>query len=483
MPSRRSLCRTLVLTLALASLASGGCYNALHRLPKGVSYRGGVHSSTEVGFLADVTWVSEDDSRHVEQHIFDAVFEIIRGAERFLLVDMFLYNDFQGEPPETTRALSTELTEALIEQKQKHPELRAVVISDPVNTIYGGLRSKQFEALREAGIPVVITRLEKLRDSNPTWSGFWRIFFRPLGKPEGGLLSSPFGDGKVNTLSYLALLNFKANHRKLVVADSGEDVVALVTSANPHDGSSAHGNVAATFRGAAAVDLLRSENAVIAFSDDEVAPIPLPVVVRRAPEGDAASTNVQVVTEGKIRELLLSELDASAQGDRVDVAVFYLSDHGVAKAIVAASERGAAVRVLLDPNKDAFGYEKNGVPNRPVATDLHQGGVPVRWCATHGEQCHAKLMLIRRGSGESLLLLGSANFTRRNLKDFNLETDVAIRGSEETPAIRDAASWFERLWSNEPGATFSVDYDTYADDSLRKRFEYQVEERTGMSTF
>ena len=54
---------------------------------------------------------------------------------------------------------------------------------------------------------------------------------------------------------------------------------------------------------------------------------------------------------------------------------------------------------------------------------------------------------------------------------------------EQTAAIRDAASWFDRLWSNEPGATFSVDYEAYADDSLRKRFEYQVEERTGMSTF
>jgi phosphatidylserine/phosphatidylglycerophosphate/cardiolipin synthase-like enzyme len=473
----------LALTLALVSLATGGCYNAFHSLPEGVSYRGGVHPSNQVGFLADVTWVNEDGSRHVEQHIFDAVFEIVRGAERFLLVDMFLYNDFQGESPETTRALSAELTHALIEQKRRYPELRAVVVSDPVNTVYGGIRSKHFDALREAGIPVVITRLEKLRDSNPAYSGFWRIFARPLGKPEGGRLSSPFGDGKVNTLSYMALLNFKANHRKLVIADAGEDVVGLVTSGNPHDGSSAHGNVAATFRGAAAVDLLRSENAVIAFSDDELEPIPLPTVVPGGPDGDTASAQVQVVTEGKIRELLLSELDASTRGDRVDIAVFYLSDHGVVKAIVGARKQGAAVRVLLDPNKDAFGYEKNGVPNRPVAADLHKGDVPVRWCDTHGEQCHAKLLLVRRGNGESLLLLGSANFTRRNLQDFNLETDVAIRGSEQTAAIRDAASWFDRLWSNEPGATFSVDYEAYADDSLHKRFEYQVEERTGMSTF
>lgn len=35
----------------------------------------------------------------------------------------------------------------------------------------------------------------------------------------------------------------------------------------------------------------------------------------------------------------------------------------------------------------------------------------------------------RYRSGNNTLILGSANFTRRNLTDYNLETDVAIRGS------------------------------------------------------
>jgi len=56
-------------------------------------------------------------------------------------------------------------------------------------------------------------------------------------------------------LNYLALLNSKANHRKVILADRGDEVVALVTSANPHDGSSAHGNVGILFSGAAVADL------------------------------------------------------------------------------------------------------------------------------------------------------------------------------------------------------------------------------------
>ena len=137
----------------------------------------------------------------------------------------------------------------------------------------------------------------------------------------------------------------------------------------------------------------------------------------------------------------------------------------------------------LDPNRDAFGREKNGVPNRPVAADLRAGDVAVRWCDTHGEQCHAKLLLAHYASGEATLVLGSANFTRRNLQDLNLETSVALRGHEATPAVANAAAWFELLWHNAPGRRYSTDYEAFADESLRKRFRYRVEERTGLSTF
>jgi hypothetical protein len=455
-----------------------GCYNLIHPLPPGVSYEGPERSTTDLQFLADLTWVDGEGVRHVDQTIFDTAFEIIREAERFVIVDMFLYNDFQGEEPETTRALSAEFTETLIARKRERPELIMVVISDPVNTVYGGVGSTHFDALEAAGIPVVITRLDKLRDSNPGYSGFWRLLARPLGRTERGLLPSPFSDDRVSILSYLELLNFKANHRKVVVADRGDGAIALVTSANPHDGSSAHGNVALVFGGAAAVDLLKTEQAVMAFSGASV-----PEISVDLPESTGAVPSIQVVTEGKIRKAILSALKSAGEGDSVDLAVFYLSDHSVVGALCDAKRRGAEVRVLLDPNKDAFGHEKNGIPNRPVAADLRDNEVDVRWCNTHGEQCHAKLMLVRYAKGDNFLLVGSANFTRRNLQDFNLETNVVLRGPDEVPAIRDAREYLERVWANEPDRFFSVDYDVYADEALRKRFLYEVEERTGLSTF
>ena len=78
------------------------------------------------------------------------------------------------------------------------------------------------------------------------------------------------------------------------------------------------------------------------------------------------------------------------------------------------------VRVLLDPNKDAFGREKNGIPNRQVASELNDAGVNVRWCNTQGEQCHSK-MIIKSNGQQAELILGSANFTARNLKNYNLQ--------------------------------------------------------------
>jgi hypothetical protein len=112
-------------------------------------------------------------------------------------------------------------------------------------------------------VHVTITQLARLSDSNPLYSSFWRLLAQPFGNASGGALPNPFGAGHVGLRSYLALANFKANHRKVVLADTPAGLRALVTSANPHDGSSAHQNVALEFGGQAALDLLDAERAVL----------------------------------------------------------------------------------------------------------------------------------------------------------------------------------------------------------------------------
>jgi hypothetical protein len=92
-------------------------------------------------------------------------------------------------------------------------------------------------------------------------------------------------------------------------------------------------------------------------------------------------------------------------------------------------------------------------------------------------------MLLMRRAEEVLLIAGSANFTRRNLRDLNLETNVWVRGALDDPVLSDAGSYFERVWSNEPSRRFSVAYDAYADESWRKALLYRVGEFSGMGTY
>ena len=162
--------------------------------------------------------------------------------------------------------------------------------------------------------------------------------------------------------------------------------------------------------------------------------------------------------------------------------MFYLSERQIVKALIAAHQRGVKLRVLLDPNKDAFGRQKNGIPNRQVASELNAAGITVRWCNTQGEQCHSK-MIIKHDAAQAELILGSANFTARNLKNYNLESDLRVLGAAKAPVFNDANQYFDTAWSNLDGKNMSVTYSQYADESQLKYALYRLMEWSGLSTF
>lgn len=470
-----SLILRYVFVLAVLSILSS-CQN-LKALPNGISFQGKPIASESVTFIADKTWLDENGERQVEQAIFDDVFHIIAEAREFILLDMFLYSDFQGPVPETTRLVSGELTDALVAKKLNFPEMEIVVITDPVNELYGGLPSPYFKKLRQAGIRVVVTDLRKLRDSNIVYSFFWRILAKPFGNSPANTLPNPIGPGRVSIRSYLELINFKANHRKVLIADSGDSYLGLVSSANPHDGSSAHRNVAIRFSGQAVADLIKNENAVLEFSGQQ------PVDIQYNPKPVQSSTTVQIITEGKIKDAVLSTLNSAGPKQKIDLMMFYLSDRKVIKALKGAHQRGARLRLLLDPNKDAFGREKNGIPNRPVGFELNNVGIPVRWCSTRGEQCHAKMLQVHDESGDSVIISGSANFTRRNLTDFNLETDVMVSANSKDSAIIASRRYFDEAWDNADGRVYSLPIEHYKAPSWWQSFVYRFTEGSGISTY
>ena len=164
--------------------------------------------------------------------------------------------------------------------------------------------------------------------------------------------------------------------------------------------------------------------------------------------------------------------------------MFYLSERQVVNALVGAEGRGAEIRLVLDPNKDAFGREKGGIPNRQVARELvarSDGRIAVRWYDTHGEQFHTKLVRVVRG--DSVMIMGgSANLTRRNVGDYNLEADLRFVVPRGAPLASATADYFNRIFRNE-GGEFTLPFEAYRDDSLVKSLLYRVEEFTGICSF
>ncbi len=88
----------------------------------------------------------------------------------------------------------------------------------------------------------------------------------------------------------------------------------------------------------------------------------------------------------------------------------------------------------------------------------------MRWCNTQGEQCHSK-MILKRDAQEAELILGSANFTARNLKNYNLETNLRVIGRRNAAVFTDAQQYFNGAWSNLDGRQMSVAMQQYADES------------------
>ena len=476
----------LLIGLVILAVTTTGFYHTLKPLPPGFGYEGTSHPLTNARLLTDRTLHFGNEEPRLDHEIFDEALDMVSNARRFVLVDMFLFNGTRAEGSRQ-RAVAQELTDALLKQRKANPDVRIVVISDPINTVYGGTVSPYFQQLRQAGIPVIETRLERLRDSNPTWSSLWRFCCQWMGNSAtGGWLPNALGEQPVTLRSYLALPNFKANHRKVLITDNAEGFHALVTSANPHDGSSRHSNIGLRFGGPAVADLLLSERAVLAMSgadtgvvDEMISSLP------QAAAGIDSVGTIQVVTESAIRTVASDLIGTAKTGDRLDLAMFYLSHRTLLKELKKAHERGVEVRVLLDANNDAFGMEKSGIPNRQAAMELSGAGITVRWCNTEGEQCHSKLLIRRDTQGNAQLLLGSANFTRRNLDDLNLETSVLVRSDVHSEVVRKASGFFNEQWVHGPGETpvMSLPYNAWADESRIRYWQYRLMEATGLSTF
>jgi phosphatidylserine/phosphatidylglycerophosphate/cardiolipin synthase-like enzyme len=477
-------------------------------LPIGMDLRSPSYEFTEASLLIDRTlWGEQAEPPILSHQIFDSILDEIEAAETFIIADFFLWNPWRGKIDASgeLRPLAEELAEALLRKRLQNPDIPILVMTDPLNRLYGDQAPQYFERMAAAGIRVVYTDLSQLPDSNRIYAPqawFWgKLLPSETTERDARLIPNPFdAEGANLTLSQFGrLLYFKANHRKVLITGYQKTAPrVLIGSLNPADGSAWHANVAALVDGAVAIYAAHAElkvakwSAQAAESPSEVLGLvdqieALLPVIDGLPKARAGRANVAWLSEGAVKEALVEQLELAGAGSRVDAAVFYFSDRDMVAAFKGAIERGARVRLLLDANRDAFGREKNGIPNRAVAAELMElssaGSVEIRWAATRGEQYHAKVLRIL-SERQDILCLGSANWTRRNLDNLNLEANLLF---QDAPMLgREFDAYFETVWTNGEGYVESAPYADWAEAgwSLRwKTWLYRFQEWSGASTF
>lgn len=450
------------------------------KTPKGTSYEGAIRKDSNIEFLYDLNY--EKNGENIKkQEIFKEQLSLIEEAEDFIILDLFLFNDDYNrstgiEYPD----LSEQLTDKLIQKKKANPTMKILFITDEINNFYGVYQSEYIDRLKENDIDLVITDLEKISDSNPVYAGLWRTTFKWFGTDGRGWLPNPFSPDspKVTLRGYLKLLNFKANHRKVILSEKS----GIITSMNPHDASGHHSNIAFKVEGSILKDIVQSELSVAEFSGYENIDLFQTLDIDKSSIDN--SIHAQLITESKIRDAILEAIKNTKEDNEIYLGMFYLAHRDIINELIQASNRGVDIKLVLDPNKDAFGMKKNGIPNRQVAHEIAKKTSKdnlIRWYDTDGEQFHTKLILINQ-EDKSLIIGGSANFTRRNLDDFNLENNLFIQAPRNSGIVRDVNDYFKRIWNNQNGS-YTVDYEEYKNESFFKTIIYRFQEWSGLSTF
>lgn len=441
-------------------------YHRVKPLPPGISYAGSTYTIPEkdVEFLYDLTY--QKDGKELYDHsIFDEVYQTIEEAEDFLILDLFLVNGYTKGDRDYPR-ISEKLSTTIQQQMKKKPDLQVVFISDVVNTTYGSHTARQLEPLEDLGAEVIYTDLNRLRDPNILYSGVWRTTMGWFGQDGYGWLPNPMAPSapKVTMRSYLKLLNIKANHRKVVITEKA----GLILSANPHDASGFHSNIGFKVKGKILKDMVKAEKAVAAFSGGDTGKFPtegqLSESIQKPSPGESR-VKAQILTEREIQKGVVDALNKAQKGDEAWIGMFYLADRDIIDAIEDAANREVEVRLVLDPNQNAFGQQKIGLPNLPVASELHNldnDHITIRWYNTNKEQYHTKFIYVK-GKKESTVIGGSGNYTSRNMDDYNLEENIKLTAPSDSKTMTEVERYFQRIWNNEDG-TYTVKYETYQDE-------------------
>ncbi|MFL2826339.1 MAG: phospholipase D-like domain-containing protein [Coraliomargaritaceae bacterium] len=484
-------------------------------MPEGCNLLSPYFSYSEVDLLIDRTYRDEAMEENLLDHeILDSIIREIRTAETFLIVDFFLWNDWQGRFAKNNGQelipLGSKLAEAIIQKRKANPEIPILVITDPINRLYGDTNPDFFQPFEDLGIPVVYTDLYQLPDSNKIYSKqvrFWSKFYDLNPNNNRFRIFPNLVEAKAERLSFsqfFKALHLKANHRKVLIAGyKNSPSKMIIGSFNPSDASSFNSNLSVSVSGPVADYAARSEIAIAEWSalkpenllgkrfalDDAFRRLDQVVLPQdHFNQYTSRKTGVRFISEGATNQVILDLLKDADKGTELDIAMFYLSDRKIIKAIKSAAKKGAKIRLLLDQNKNAFGFKKMGIPNRSVADELMQmdevDSIEIHWATEKTEgQFHTKALRMYDDQ-KDILFLGSSNFTHRCINNYNLEANVLF--NDVIAVNNEFDLYFESIWDNTLGFEESFEYKALKNPKWMQYVRlifYRIQEWTQFSTY
>lgn len=499
-PLRLLAASLVALWLALALWLSS------RHLPPGVHISGAwlPVQSDSVRFLYNLTAADAQGQPIVEQQIDPAMLQMMAQARELIVLDTGLFGDLGAAGPAAARLraaapLAAPLVDALLRARLLHPELSALVLTDRSSVLMDPAAAL-LGRLRDGGIQVLVVDEGRLRSPDAGFAALWSLCCRWwTGAGVPGAWPNPLmvGPPGVSFGLWGSLQGYQRSHRQLLIADDGAGGLAGLAFSRPlHAEAGLHSTSALQLSGGALEPVLESEFVLAQFSgwhDGGVMQARAQRLLeqqRRSavpPPRAGIGARARVLTEGAIAETLVRRIDGTGAGDRIEVAALYLSQRELVRALLDAARRGAAVRVLLDPGKDGYGFERSGLPNRQVSSELivqSEGAIRVRWYRTHGEQFSPGCVLIR-DAARDWLLVGTAALSRYDLGDFNLASAFVAELPSGVGAGASALAWFDTLWFNRApsGVEYTSDADFYADASQLRYWQYRTLEAAGISYY
>lgn len=455
-------------------------------------------SKSQIKLLCSYSGFNPKTNKRVSHlEIGDCALDMIRNSKDTIVASAFLFDVMTSN--NNNRDIAKEITDTLIEKKRANPNIKITIMLDPINAAYDDYLGRESARLLDAGIDIFYSDL--VSTPSATIDGISNIARRSLRFADdltGGILiktlslvtsieipiKNELNENGISINSVWNAVALKANHRKLLVTDNSNthELEALIGSANPHSASIPSENFAVWVRGdianyiymlirADVAQSIKVRNVRWATKDknhrknylkDTLGAIE--VYTSNKPL-DTSKQMASIITEGQIKKRVLALLSSVKKEDKVRIQMFYLSELEVVDAIVeAAKVTDKPIRIILDPNKDAFGSIKDGTPNRQVGAYLMQKkkeyglNLEIRWYQTHGEQNHAKIMTISSNS-RSELITGSANWSGKNINNINMESDIHVKNANAIVAQYNKL--FDMFWNNTGDLVYTCDYSEY----------------------